>query len=966
MNFFIGIALEFLIARQATVRIRKTVAGGVRMNFICLVGALVLAPLAMQAQDAAAAQAKPAIALGAPFRDDAILQREMKVPVWGWSKPGTMVTVEFAGQKKSATTGEDGKWVMELDPLKASFEPATMVIQESGVSGQEAGKKVILNNLLVGEVWLASGQSNMQWPVSKTTSKELTVEPRSDGVVPIREFTVSSVTAQLHPIEKANGTWLSGGYGSYSAIAFAFAHKLYHELNVPIGILNGSFSETSIQSWTPRVGFRDGEDDRTKAIYQRILESDPATPEHQAAWERYYQELEDGIAENAARIARGEPAIAVTGRRPGNLNGNRDASWLFNGRINPLLPYAIRGAIWNQGYANMGDGLVYYNYLDNLIRGWRIVWDRPDLPVYFHQFYTPGGAASPHPTVGGVSEMRLGTLMARDIPHTGMASQIDVAGGIHYNQKAVPGQRLALHALKNNYGKSELVADGPIFKSYEVKGREMIVSFDHADGGLSVATTKPNGLINPEAVEKGESQVKLFYLADADRVWHPASLRIDGAKVVLTADGVDAPKGVSYAAGGIGWQPNLYNKARLPMSPFIYYDQKPVLAATWPDLPLKVKGLEPDLSAHGLSWIYRRMPLLSTQFRDNAVLQAGVPVTIWGGLGIGSGQGAKPEHEGEIVFRFAPSDAKADAIFEKTIPVTLEMKEWQVTLPPLPAGDKTYTLDVAFKVDGEVVHERNITNMVFGDVFYVAAPPGRLAMPAVDQPKGIVRLMRRTSKRDRNQYGSRFSVAGSTSPGGRFASKWQDADNTGFGGTLGHQIAAKTGKPVGIILMQAGSEAELKEWIPAEDLNLAPSLMPDYKDIMVLRPGNEHYDANVRRHIADWKTYWSENVTQMIATRSVPEGSGWGRYPSAAGAVTSIAGRTYNVMTLSFTPASLKGIVFITSPSMKEKAGGAFGEQMQALTNSWKAKFTGDPFFLVVDETETENRLVEQIDKSIK
>jgi len=922
--------------------------------------AYLFSPSAMQARDASSAPAPPAIELGAPFRNDAVLQRGMNVPVWGWSKPGTTVTVEFTGQKKSTTAGKDGKWMVELDPLKASFKPATMVITESG------GKSMSLDNILVGEVWLASGQSNMQWNVAKSTSSELTVEPRADGVVPIREFTVRSVTAQLHPIEKAAGEWQCGTYGSYSAIAFAFAHKLYHELDVPIGILNGSFSETSIQAWTPRVGFRDGQDDYTRKIHQRILESDPATPEHKTAWEKFYQELEGAIAENAARVARGEPAIEVTGKRPGNLNGNRDASWLFNGRINPLVPYALRGAIWNQGYANMGGGITYYHNLHSLIRGWRIVWERPDLPVYFHQFYTPGGPASPHPTVGGVSEMRLGTLMARDIPHTGMASQIDVGGKIHYEQKAVPGQRLALHALKNQYGKSDLVADGPIFKSYEVKGRELIVSFDHADGGLQVATTKNGGLLQPEVIGNGAEQVKLFYLADADRVWHPAKLRIDGERVVLTADGVDAPRGVSYAAGGVGWQPNLYNKALLPVSPFISYDHQPVLASNWPDVPPKIAGVEPDMGQHGLPWLYRKMPLLSTQFRDDAVLQAGVPVTIWGGLGFGSAYVETDRHEGEIVFRFGRSN-ESTPLVDKTIPVTLEMKEWQVILPPRQAGDQAYTLDVAFKVAGAVVHERKITGMVFGDVFYVAAPAAKLAAPAAELTEGIVRVMRRHSKRDRAQFGSRFSVAGPTTPGGRFASKWQDAkDATGFATALGHRIAAKTRKPVGIIFMQAGSEAELKEWIAAEDLKLAPSLMADYKDLMVMYPGNEYHAANIRRHIADWKAYWSDYVPRMIATRTVPDGGGWGRYPSPGGSVSSIGGRTFNTMTLSFTPAALKGIVFITDGTMKEKSGAAFGEQMDVLTRSWKARFGGEPFFLIIDARETESRLAEGIEREIK
>ena len=324
----------------------------------------------------------PAIELGAPFRDNAILQRNMPVPVWGWSKPGTKLTADFAGQKKATTAGKDGKWMLTLSEFEASFEPREMTISDN------QSNQVVIRNILVGEVWLASGQSNLQWKVQKSSSNRLQVQPRGN-VAPIREFEVTSVVAMLHPIERADGAWKNGDYGNYSAIAFAFAHKLYDELNVPIGILNCSFSQTAIQAWVPREGFRDGEDEYTRAIYRKILETDPTTPEHNAAWNAFYQNIENTLKENTQRVENGETAQAVSTRSPGNMNGNRDASWLFNGRLNPLVPYAIRGGIWNQGYANMGEGLPYYNNLQSLIRGWRLVWDRPELPVYFHQFYCP-------------------------------------------------------------------------------------------------------------------------------------------------------------------------------------------------------------------------------------------------------------------------------------------------------------------------------------------------------------------------------------------------------------------------------------------------------------------------------------------------------------------------------------------------------------------------------------------------
>ena len=321
-----------------------------------------------------------ALELGTPFADNAVLQRDMAVPVWGWGKPGAEFVVKFAGQEKKAKAGEDGKWMVKLDALKASAEPAEMVIQESGDGGQGSGKTITLKNILVGEVWMASGQSNMQWLASKSSVSTLIAQLKEKGETPpIREFEVKSVYAALHPIERATGEWKVNDYGNYSAVALAFALKIHQETGVPVGILNCSFSQTAIEAWVPREGFAGGTDDYTKSLHKKILETDPTTPEHKAAWDAFYAKLESGD---------------VSAKPPGNLNGNRDASWMFNGRLSPVIPYAIKGAIWNQGYANMGAGLQYYPNLHSLIRGWRMKWDNPELPVYFHQFYCPGNLST--------------------------------------------------------------------------------------------------------------------------------------------------------------------------------------------------------------------------------------------------------------------------------------------------------------------------------------------------------------------------------------------------------------------------------------------------------------------------------------------------------------------------------------------------------------------------------------------
>ena len=411
-----------------------------------LTAAMLLLPfVASAAEQTPAAKPKPAIELGAPFADNAILQRQMPVPVWGWSKPGTKVMVEFAGQKKSATAGKDGKWMLKLDPLKANASPQQMIISDS------AGNKVILENILVGEVWMASGQSNMQWLAGKSSSNLIIKELAEKGKLPpIREGKVTNVFSSLHPIEHAEGAWSDGSdFSGYSAIAFAFAYDLHKELGVPIGIVNCAFSTTAIQAWIPREGIESGTDEYTMGLYKTVLEGDFRTPEHKAAWDQYYQDLREWAKANAERHKKGldlsrVPQVPV----PGNLRGNRDVSWMFNGKISPMVPYAIRGAIWNQGYANMNEGKVYYHNLHSMIRGWRKLWDKPELPVYFHQFYCPGGYDDGL-SLNSTAEMRLGTWLARDIPNANMASQIDITGSVHYYNKAVPGQRLARHALKN-------------------------------------------------------------------------------------------------------------------------------------------------------------------------------------------------------------------------------------------------------------------------------------------------------------------------------------------------------------------------------------------------------------------------------------------------------------------------------------------------------------------------------------
>ena len=541
--------------------------------------------------------------------------------------------------------------------------------------------------------------------------------------------------------------------------------------------------------------------------------------------------------------------------------------------------------------------------------------------------------------------MRLGTWLARDIPHTGMASQIDIQGAIHYVNKALPGKRLALHALKNQYGKN-IVADSPMFKSYEVKGDKLIISFDSAEGGLLVGQAIEKDLLDaPAVLENSEDKVKLFYLAGEDRVWHPATMKIDGDKVVVSSPGVKAPRGVSYGAEGIGSQPNVYNKAMLPLVPFMYFDNKLVTSKDWPGGKIVIADEKIDTSMDGKVYEYRKMPLLSQQFDDNAVLQAGKPVTIWGSTrNFGEWQ-AEPE-KGDCKVEFEFGDIK------KTIAVTPDMAEWQVTLPPMKAGTTPFTLKVSFTINGETVHQREAKNIVFGDVWYLALPAGQFTAPEVKPSGQIVRMIENESKRDGHGMPSRFSIA--TSRGlraeNRFASYWKDAE--GLAAAFGHGIAAKTKNPVGIIFMQGKTDMALKNWIAADFLNQAPSLMADYKTVGSQHTDNPHYLENIRRYIADWQKYWDTYIPAMIETKAAPDGAQWGVFPTLAPEIgDSQATMTYNVYVDCFSPGQVSGVVFLCGNKMISDAQGAnFGPEMSALANCFKAKFGGDdvPFFYTI------------------
>lgn len=460
-------------------------------------GWLVLLALVAWAPAAPAAVKLPSI-----IGDNMVLQRGEAVPIWGWDDPGTKVTVTVGETKVTATADDKGKWCVQL-PAMTAAGPHTLTIAGTNT--------VTLNNILVGEVWLCSGQSNMEWPVAASTNAQ--EEIAAANYPNIRHIKIEHV-----PIDKPQEDVKASGWqvcspqniGGCTAVGYFFARYLQQQLNVPVGIIGSNWGGTRIEPWTPPVGF------------QQV----PA--------------LKD-IADNLDKF----PAKNADGK----VNHQTPLA-LYNGMIAPLVPYGIRGALWYQGESNNGEGMLYFEKQKALIAGWRSVWNKPDLAFYFVQLapFRYGGDPKNLP---GIWEAQTATL---SIPKTGMAVTVDIADvkDIHPKNKQDVGKRLGLWAMAQLYGKPDIVYSGPLYKSMKVEGNKIRLSFDHVGGGLVSRDGKP---------------LSWFTIAGEDKNFVEAKAEIDGATVVVSADSVANPVAVRF-----GWtqeaEPNLSNKEGLPASPF--------------------------------------------------------------------------------------------------------------------------------------------------------------------------------------------------------------------------------------------------------------------------------------------------------------------------------------------------------------------------------------------------------------
>ncbi len=453
------------------------------------------------------------------FTDGMVLQREIAIPIWGTADTGEKVTVEFNGQSV-ATTAADGKWMVRLKPVKAG---GPFVLKINNLQ---------LTNVLVGDVWICSGQSNMQWSVKQSTNADTEIAKANHPMIRLYSVPRNEINTPQSDLKASWQECNSANISDFSAIGYFFGRDLHKNLNVPIGLIDNAVGGSPAESWMqPELLNGDAEYKQFDAAYPRAMER------YQLAVEKHKEVVEKAKA---------------AGTKPPNPPGKPwMPSGLYNGMLAPLLPYAIKGAIWYQGESNAGRAYQYRRLFPAMIQNWRARWGQGDFPFLFVQLAAFGPNA-PKPGDSDWAELREAQTMTLSLPKTGMASAIDVGtyDDIHPKNKLPVGERLALVARSVAYNQ-KLVFAGPMYAGMKADGDKITLKFNHTGGGLEA---------------KG-GELKGFLIAGEDKVWREAKAEIKGKQIVVSSPDVAKPVAVRYA-----WTKyptvNFYNKEGLPANPF--------------------------------------------------------------------------------------------------------------------------------------------------------------------------------------------------------------------------------------------------------------------------------------------------------------------------------------------------------------------------------------------------------------
>jgi sialate O-acetylesterase len=507
------------------------------MRLPCRRLSAVLATGGLLSGTAAAAE----VSLPRLFGDHMVLQRDAAVPVWGNAEPNEPVIVSIAGQRAAATAGADGRWRVALKPMAAGGP------HELSIAGRD--KSVNFKDVLVGEVWLCSGQSNMEWPLKRVGGG--TDEMTRADYPSIRLFTVSKLSAG-EPQDDCRGAWAPcrpETAAEFSGVAYHFGKELHARLKVPVGLVQAAWSGAAAESLIPAEALKAHPTFREKfAQWEQYRKDYPSIlkeyNEKQAAWQTRADQAK----------AEGKPAPPDRPRMPKNPDGpERSLARLYNGMIHPVVPFGIRGVAFYQGENNVLNPDEYRELFPLLIREWRRRWGRGDVPFLFVQIAN-FSAVLPEPSDGMWCRIRDAQRAGLREPNTAMIVAIDLgdADDLHAKNKRDVGLRLARAARRLAYGEQDVVPMGPLFAGAEFKGPEVTIRFTHAGGGL---------------VAKGGGPLVGFAVAGDDRRFAWAAARVDGDRVVVSCDKVSQPAAVRYAFAA-NPRCNLYNAEGLPASPF--------------------------------------------------------------------------------------------------------------------------------------------------------------------------------------------------------------------------------------------------------------------------------------------------------------------------------------------------------------------------------------------------------------
>ena len=476
------------------------------------------------------------LAFASVFTDHAVLQRDVATQVWGWGDPQEKITVAFAGKSKSATADAAGKWMVKLDPMAASAEGRELVVRSSIENRQSK-----LADVLVGDVWLCSGQSNMHFRMRgvEDATKEIAAADHPN----LRFFTVEHQFDQK-PCGNVVGAWKQvspATAADCSAVAYFFGRDLMKKVGVPIGLVVSSVGGTRIESWMRSETLQTT--GQSGALIDKWSKVSPAEFKSIGTIYSEYQRQRDEVYPQALKAAKakGEP-VPPEPKMP-KQRCHDCPSALHNGMIAPLEPLAIRGAIWYQGESNSSQPAAYEKLLPAMIADWRRVWGA-ELPFLFVQL---APYRDTHPAFREAQYHIWQTT-----PHTAMAVTTDVGNpaNIHPTRKQPVGARLALAARALSYGE-RVEYSGPVFDSLKIEGNRVVITFTHLGAGL---------------LAQGE-ELKGFTMAGASGKFLPAHAVIEGTKVIVTSDKITKPASVRY-----GWamvpDGNLFNRDGLPAVPF--------------------------------------------------------------------------------------------------------------------------------------------------------------------------------------------------------------------------------------------------------------------------------------------------------------------------------------------------------------------------------------------------------------